>query len=294
MEEVDILRHCIATLGPELRGLPDDLITMLVRGTRPPPPGEARPDDRAHAAPLPLPGIPLTVNARPRPLTRASARPRRARAGYVSEKDPKAQTVAHMIETSEWRKENDVDGALLPGRVPALRKEFETMWRSSIIGEDQDGHPIILESIGKIPTKEFGAQFTGSPEKEASFLNHTMFNKEVRQRRSLVAVLAATGRAYTYTLLGWNNSASEPAQRPRKPERGTCVCGGGQTARGLTWAGGGAERRTAGAMMRDRHHARCVSCMRECDTSSRARARGRMGDMWWEGDPHWMGGQFFV
>lgn len=34
-EQRDIYAHCVAELGPELRGLPDDLVTMLVRGVCP-------------------------------------------------------------------------------------------------------------------------------------------------------------------------------------------------------------------------------------------------------------------
>lgn len=86
-----------------------------------------------------------------------------------------------MIETSDWRKENDIETALLPKRLPPNRAEFERMWRTSIIGEDADGHPIIMESIGKIPSREFAALFTGSPEKEANFLAHSAYNKEVRR-----------------------------------------------------------------------------------------------------------------
>ncbi|KAG8470767.1 hypothetical protein KFE25_009188 [Diacronema lutheri] len=136
-QQVDIFAHCVAELGPELRNLPDDLVTMLVRG-------------------------------------------------YVGEKDPKQCAVEHMIETSDWRKENDIETALTPKRLPENRQEFERLWRSSIIGEDADGHPIVMESIGKIPTKEFAAAFTGDAAKEANFLAHSAFNKEILRKRNIV------------------------------------------------------------------------------------------------------------
>jgi hypothetical protein len=94
-----------------------------------------------------------------------------------------------MIETAEWRKEHAIETALLPECVPANRAQYESMWRSSIIGADKDGHPIVYEAIGKIPTKEFANAFVGTPEKEANFLAHCAYNKEVRARARAPALL---------------------------------------------------------------------------------------------------------
>ncbi|KAJ1626430.1 hypothetical protein T492DRAFT_1032571 [Pavlovales sp. CCMP2436] len=145
--ETGIFAHCVSELGPDLRGLPDDLVTMLVRG-------------------------------------------------YVNEKDAKGETVAHMIETADWRKENEIESALLPAKLPANRADFERMWKSSVIGEDVNGHLIVYEAVGKIPSKEFAAAFTGAPEKEANFLEQCAFNKEILRKMNIVKSNLQQKRVY--------------------------------------------------------------------------------------------------
>jgi len=142
-------------------------------------------------------------------------------AGYVGEKDPKQCAVEHMIETSDWRKENDIETALTPKRLPENRQEFERLWRSSIIGEDADGHPIVMESIGKIPTKEFAAAFTGDAAKEANFLAHSAFNKEV-----LRGAFRALGSAAVPRASGIDDALASARGKPRAPHaprRPVCV-----------------------------------------------------------------------
>jgi len=116
--------------------------------------------------------------------------------GYMGEKDPKAESVHHMKETAEWRKSVDIESTLLPDRLPAQRAEFERMWRSAIIGEDDVGHMVVIESIGKIPPKEFGNVFVGNPEREQLFLQHCTYNKEVLRKRNILRSTELKRRVY--------------------------------------------------------------------------------------------------
>lgn len=97
--------------------------------------------------------------------------------GYVSEPDWMATSVSHMKTVSEWRKEEQCDTILEEANVPPKREQFESMWRTGVIGEDPEGHPVIIESIGRIPAHEFKTTFD-----EKEFLRHCVYNKEVLRR----------------------------------------------------------------------------------------------------------------
>lgn len=111
--------------------------------------------------------------------------------GYRAEPDWPAATVRHLRELVAWRDRERCDEILLPAHAPEQRAEFERMWRTSVIGEDGEGHPVVLEPLGKIPPAEFAALFP-----EALFLRHCVYTKEALRRLCVHASARRSLRVY--------------------------------------------------------------------------------------------------
>jgi hypothetical protein len=116
--------------------------------------------------------------------------------GYLNDPDWAASVIKFMRETTEWRQRERCDEILHPEQVPDKRAEFERMWRTAVIGEDGCGHPIVIESLGRIPAHEFQAAFS-----EELFLRHCVYNKEVLRKLCIHTSRRLSQRVYKFVVI---------------------------------------------------------------------------------------------
>ncbi|KAG8457867.1 hypothetical protein KFE25_009765 [Diacronema lutheri] len=114
--------------------------------------------------------------------------------GYIDEADWAGSCIKHLRELVVWRQREGVDDVL--ARAPDRRDEFERMWRTSVIGEDGAGHPVVVESLGRIPASDFQAAFD-----EPLFLRHCAYNKETLRRLCIHTSHRTARRVYKFVVV---------------------------------------------------------------------------------------------
>lgn len=75
------------------------------------------------------------------------------------------------MQTLAWRQAVGADDAML--HPPPGHADFEKIYQAGPVGRDADGHPVIVERVGRVPAKLFCSAYN-----EDSLTPHILYNKE--------------------------------------------------------------------------------------------------------------------
>jgi len=136
--------------------------------------------------------------------------------GYSHLDDWQESAIDYGTKSMEWRKLVNADTITDPANEDkfldgaAGRALYESMWQSGFIGEDGDGHPIILERVGQIPPKDFVQNYDDS--EDGIWVRQCTFSKEVvrylcrqqsqkHQKRiyKVVSIIDLNGLSFSHT-----------------------------------------------------------------------------------------------
>ena len=109
--------------------------------------------------------------------------------GYAYRPDWPRASYAYLERCIDWRKEMGGEIAFQP--PPARRDLFESLCQGGPIGRDAEGHPVVLERLGRIPPKQLLQQFD-----EAEFHQQAYYTKEATRLLCAAHSLQLNRRVY--------------------------------------------------------------------------------------------------